>query len=143
MVETSRLPTEKGGDAVTIPVQQETLHVDTRVIDAGKGVRVHKAIVEHPCRIDELLTHDEIMVTHVPMDRIFALDQSPVARYEGTTLIVPVLEEVAVVEKRLHLKEEIHIEKRRVAELHQESVSLKSEEVSIERFDENQAPPRP
>lgn len=33
----------------------------------------------------------------------------PAARQEGNTLVVPVLEEVLIVDKRLSIKEEIHV----------------------------------
>jgi stress response protein YsnF len=57
-------------------------------------------------------------------------------RYEGDTLIIPVIEEVLVVEKKLLLKEEVHITKY-VGETQQEkTVTLRSEEVSVERTEE-------
>ncbi|MCM0044674.1 MAG: DUF2382 domain-containing protein, partial [Burkholderiaceae bacterium] len=52
------------------------------------------------------------------------------------TLVVPVLEEVLVVEKRLRLKEEIRITARATVRHATEQVVLRSEQVSIERFDE-------
>jgi hypothetical protein len=51
--------------------------------------------------------------------------------------VVPVLEEVLVVERRLRIKEELHITRIRREERHVESVLLKSEQVSVERFDEH------
>lgn len=122
--------------AVTIPVHREELHVGTRSVDTGRGVRVHKAVVEHPCRIDETLQRDEVSVQRVAVDKIVALDDAPAARHEGDTLIVPVLEEVLVVERRLRIKEELHITTTRRQEQYSETVFVKSEEVSIERFDE-------
>jgi uncharacterized protein (TIGR02271 family) len=119
-----------------IPVRQEELHVEKRRVDTRQGVRIHKSIVEQPCHIDEALLRDEITVTHVPIDKIIPLSDAPASRYEGDTLIVPVLEEVLVVEKRLRLKEEIRIDRKQRAERHTETAFLKSEEVSIERFDE-------
>jgi hypothetical protein len=47
----------------------------------------------------------------VQIDRIVA--EPPVQRQEGDTLILPVVEEVLVVEKRLMLREEIRITRRR------------------------------
>jgi hypothetical protein len=48
-------------------------------------------------------------------------------------MIIPVVEEVAVVEKRLLLKEEIHVSKRRYVESVDEPVTLKSTRAVIER----------
>jgi Domain of unknown function (DUF2382) len=46
-------------------------------------------------------------VRHVPVERI--LDEPAVPRQEGDTMIYPVMEEVLVVQKKLMLREEIHV----------------------------------
>ena len=120
-----------------VPVVAEELAVGTRTVDTGRGVRVHKTVVEQPVTIDERLGRDEVEVRHVAVDRIVAADEAPANRYEGDTLIVPVLEEVLVVERRVRIKEELHITRVRREEHHQEEVILKAEQVSVERFDES------
>jgi uncharacterized protein (TIGR02271 family) len=117
-------------------VIQEEARVEKRIVDTGRGVRIHKTVAEHPYQIDETLTHDELQVSHVPVDRIVALDQAPATRYEGDTLVVPVLEEVLVVERRLRIKEELRITRTRREERHVETVMLRQEQVSVQRFDE-------
>ncbi|MFP5405774.1 MAG: DUF2382 domain-containing protein, partial [Gammaproteobacteria bacterium] len=84
--------------------------------------------------IDERLLRDEVEVTHVPVDRIVPLDQAPATRYEGDTLVVPVLEEVLVVEKRMMLKEELLIHRKRTEFRAPQHVVLRSEQVAIERI---------
>ncbi|MEO7578941.1 MAG: YsnF/AvaK domain-containing protein [Massilia sp.] len=125
-----------GTGSVVIPVHQEELRVDTRQVDAGRGVRIHKHVTERPQQVDEILHADVIDVRHVVVDKIVALDDAPASRQEGDTLIIPVLEEVLVVERRLRIKEEIHITTTEREERHSETVLLKSEEVEIERFDD-------
>jgi stress response protein YsnF len=122
--------------AVTIPVRREELSIGTRTVDTGRGVRVRTTVLERAQHIDEVLHSDVVSVEHVPVDKIVSLDAAPASRYEGDTLIVPILEEVLVVERRLRIKEEIHITKTRRAQRHSETVSLKSEEVVVERFDD-------
>lgn len=124
-------------ELLKVPVLQEEAWVEKRIVDTGRGVRIHKTVAEHPCRIDERLLRDEVEVTHVPVDRIVPLDQAPATRYEGDTLVVPVLEEVLVVERRLRIKEELHITRTRREERHVDTVLLKSEQVGVERFDEH------
>ena len=128
-------------DTLRVPVIAEELAVGTRVVDTGRGVRIHKTVVEQPVTIDERLAREEVEVRHVPVDRIVAPDEAPANRYEGDTLIVPILEEVLVVERRVRIKEELHISRIRREEHHQESVVLKAEQVSVERFDESGTPP--
>ena len=122
------------GETVTLPVFQEQLHVGTRLADAGRGVRVHKQVRSDPHEVDETLWRDELDVRHVPVDRV--VSAPPAARYEGDTFIVPVLEEVLVVEKRYRIKEELHITRLRQASRHQQTVPLRAEHVTVERFDD-------
>jgi uncharacterized protein (TIGR02271 family) len=72
-----------------------------------------------------------VIVERVPVGRV--VEAAPQVRSEGDTMVVPVLEEVLVVEKRLMLKEEVRITLRRVAETSQQRVTLRSEEVVVER----------
>jgi uncharacterized protein (TIGR02271 family) len=122
--------------STAVPVYQEQLDVDIRTVETGRGVRVHKTVAEHQHRIEETLMHDQIDVRHVPVDKIVSLSEAPASRYEGDTYIVPILEEILVVEKRLRIKEEIHITRRKSPQRFSETVPLKSETVSVERFDE-------
>lgn len=126
----------ESSSSVAMPVHQEQLHVGIRTVDTGRGVRIRKTVDEHEQRIEETLMHDQIDVRHVPVDKIVALSEAPASRYEGDTLIVPILEEILVVEKRLRIKEEIHITRSKRPQRFSETVPLKSETVSVERFDE-------
>lgn len=125
-----------GKDTLTVPVFREEVQVEKRLVDTGRGVRIHKTVAELPCHIDERLLRDEVEVSHVPVDRIVPLDAAPATRYEGETLVVPILEEVLVVERRVRIKEELRITRTRHEEHHAETVMLKAEQVSVERFDE-------
>jgi hypothetical protein len=50
-----------------------------------------------------------------------------------------VVEEIVVVERRLILKEEIHIRRLHVSERHQEAVILRKQEAVITRIEPNNA----
>lgn len=128
-------------DPLRVPVIAEELVIGTRTVDTGRGVRIHKTVVEQPVTIDERLARDEVEIRHVPVDRIVAPDEAPANRYEGDTLVVPVLEEVLVVERRVRIKEELHITRIRREDHHQEEIVLKAEQVNVERFDESGTPP--
>ncbi len=121
------------GAVLTVPVVQEEMRVGVRTVDTG-GVRIHKTVHEHPHNIDEALLRDAVDVKRVVIDKIVSLSEAPQSRQEGDTLIVPILEEVLVVEKRLRIKEEIHITRSQRTEHHSETVILRSEQVTIERF---------
>ena len=136
MANESDIPPQRAaeGETVALPVYQEQLQVGTRPADTGRGVRVHKRVRSHPHQVDQTLWHDELDVRHVPVDRV--VGAPPAARYEGDTFIVPVLEEVLVVEKRYRIKEEMHITRLRRASRHQQTVPLRAEHVTVERFDD-------
>jgi len=137
----STIPENNPQEVLRIPVIEEQLAVGTRVVETGRGVRIHKTVSEQPVTIDERLVRDAVDVRHVPVDRIVALEEAPATRYEGDTLVVPVLEEVLVVERRLRIKEELHITRVRHEEHYRDTVPLKAERVEVERFDETGSPP--
>jgi uncharacterized protein (TIGR02271 family) len=87
------------------------------------------------------LRSDEATIERVPVGRI--VDAPPAMRQEGGTVIVPVLEEIMVVQKRLLLKEEIHIRRQDIVQHIREPVRLRSEEVSLERQPAESEPPSP
>ncbi len=118
-------------ETTVIPVVEEELNVTKRTVETGK-VRIHKTVREHEEEVDEPLLRDEVAVQRVPVNQFV---ERPVdARYEGDTLIVPVFEEVLVVEKRLRLKEELHITRHQTEHHEPQQVALRREEVNIERL---------
>lgn len=125
-----------------LPVHQEVLQVSKRVVDTGRGVRVHKTVTETELQIDEPLMQQALDIEYVTINA-WIEGPPPQQRHEGPTLVVPVLEEVLVVEKRLRLKEEIRITARAVQHVASERVTLREEQVDVRRFDESgsAAPP--
>lgn len=119
---------------LVFPVLREEVRVGIRKVDSG-GVRIHKSVSVRDEAVEARLVRDAVEVRRVPVDRIVAMSEAPATRQEGDTLIVPVLEEVLVVEKRLRIKEEIHITRTAREEQVTDTVALRSEQVDIERFE--------
>ena len=61
-------------------------------------------------------------------------NEVPEARYEGNTLVISVVEEVLVTEKRLVLVEEVRITGTHGTHRAPQQVSLRKETVSVERL---------
>jgi uncharacterized protein (TIGR02271 family) len=118
-------------DTLKLALAEERLTVQKRV--RAKRIRITTRPVEHRARVEESLAHQKVTITRVSINR--EVDAPPQPRQEGETLIIPVLEEILVVEKRLLLREEVHITTHRTTEELREDVVLRSEEVSIEEFD--------
>jgi uncharacterized protein (TIGR02271 family) len=114
-----------------IPLAEEELRIGKRQVATGK-VRVSTKVdvVEELARAT--LDTETVEVTRVPIDRM--VDQAPEIRTENDVTIIPILEEVLVVEKRLVLKEELHVRKRTTAEDFETTVQLRKQSAVIERI---------
>src|SRR3712207_3899375 len=113
-----------------LPLLEEGLRVEKRNVVTGK-VRVRSVVdtVEEIARAE--LDEERVEVTRVPIDR--EVTTPPTVRTEGDVVIVPVLEEVLVVEKRLLLKEELHIRRHVARENFEVPVTLRKQRAVIER----------
>lgn len=123
-------------DLMVIPVIVESAEV-TRKRTTKARVRVHKQVHQREQQIDEPTFEEEVHVEHVPVNQV--INEPPKVRYEGHTMIIPVLEEVLVVEKRLMLKEEVRVTRRRKTTRQPQTVNLRSEEVNVERLEPDQS----
>jgi stress response protein YsnF len=113
-----------------IPLAEETATVGKREIVTGRvRVRTVTDTVEELAHAD--VRRETVEVTRVPIDRV--VETAPEVRTEGDVTIVPVLEEVLVVEKRLVLKEELHIRRRVDTEAVAVPVSLRKQRAVVER----------
>ena len=117
-------------ESIVVPVLVEELEVQKRPVETGK-VRITKVVHERETIVDEPLWHDNVAVTRVPMQRV--VDGPVPVREEHGTTIISVVEEVLVVEKRWMLREEIHIRKQRIETHQPQRITLRSEEVQVER----------
>jgi uncharacterized protein (TIGR02271 family) len=125
-------PRSNHDEPLVIPVIVEEIDVQKRVVETGK-VRITKVVHEREALVDEPSWHDEVTVTRVPVQRV--VDGPIPVRYEDDTMIVSIMEEVLVVEKRLLLKEELHIRQQRLETHQPQHITLRSEEAHIERLD--------
>ena len=120
-------------DELVIPVVAEEVAVETIRVARGT-VRVNTRIETRDETVEIPLQHEEVIVERVPIDRL--VDGAvPAPRQENDVLIIPVTEEIAVVEKRLMLREEVRISRRRTTTTSVETVTLRREVADVERVD--------
>lgn len=120
----------RADERIVMPVVAETLDVQKRKVETG-GVRIKKIVHEREEVVDEPLMREEVQVKRVPINRVV---ETPVpVRHVGNTMIISLLEEVLVVEKRLMLKEELHITKGEVETYKPQRITLRTEEAVVER----------
>jgi uncharacterized protein (TIGR02271 family) len=117
-------------ERIVMPVIAETLDVQKRKVETG-GVRIKKIVHEREEVVDEPLMREEVQVKRVPVNRV--VDAPVPVRHVGNTMIISLLEEVLVVEKRLMLKEELHITKGEIETYKPQRITLRSEEAVVER----------
>jgi uncharacterized protein (TIGR02271 family) len=127
---TAKNDAQTSGEKLVIPVIAEEIAVGKKVIESGK-VRISKRISEHEELVDVPLFREEVRVERVPVNLF--VEAPPPVRQEGDTMIIPVVEEQIVIQKKLLLVEELRVRKE-VVEHHQpQTVNVRKEEVEIKR----------
>jgi len=119
-------------DIRVIPIVEEILEVRQRRVETGR-VRITKIVHEREEEVNVPRVREEVTIERVTLNRM--VDAPVSTRQEGDILIIPLLEEVVVTEKRLMVKEELRITKRRIEEPASQQVMLRREEVVVERLD--------
>jgi uncharacterized protein (TIGR02271 family) len=122
-------------EKIVVPVIEEQAIISKQVVQTGK-VRISKRVSQHEELIDEPLLREEVTIERVPINQY--VEQTPQVRHEGDVMIIPVVQEQIVMQKRLVLVEELRVRKQ-IVETHQpQSVSLRKETVDVIRFAETE-----
>lgn len=114
----------------TIPVIEETPVIRKKKVDTEQ-VRIRKTVQQTPKIVEESLAREEVRIERKTVNELRQEPAQP--RTEGNVYIIPVQEEILVVEKKILVREEIRIEKIHVQHNEKVTVQLRSEEVTIDR----------
>ena len=114
----------------TIPIAEDefSVHVEKKV-SGWVRVTTQTHTLTETAAAD--LRHEDVQIKRVPVG--IEVRQVSDIRVEGDTTIVPVFEEILVIEKRLVLKEEIHITRSASIERAEIPVALRKQEAIVER----------
>lgn len=126
---------KSGETRITIPVIEEQVRINKKVVETAK-VHVSKVVHEDVESFDVPIIEEHVSVERITKNEL--VDKTPPAiRYEGNVMIIPVLKEVAVVEKRIMLVEEVRITKfqKQITETH--TMPLRKEVVDVTRTELN------
>jgi uncharacterized protein (TIGR02271 family) len=123
-------PPPSSAEQETLLLHAEDISVSKRRVVTGR-VRVRLSTQAHEKLVDETISHETVDIERVAIGRF--VDSAPEMRVEGDVTIIPVVEEILVVERRLVLKEEIRLHRVRTSERHRETISLREQTVTIER----------
>ncbi|GGG27932.1 YsnF/AvaK domain-containing protein [Hymenobacter glacieicola] len=128
---TSRLSEPVAGAPLVLPVIEEHAVVGREMVETGR-VHLTKTVEEHEEALNFTLLHDEVQVERVPVNQYVADGATlPGVRYEGDTMVIPVVREVVV--KRMLVVEELHITKHQVPTQESHRVVLRQESVQVTR----------
>jgi uncharacterized protein (TIGR02271 family) len=108
----------------------EELIVGKEAVETGR-VRVSKQTHTREVAIDEDLVKESAEIETIPIGR--QIFEMPSIRHEGETTIVPIVEEILHTERRLILKEEVRITRRRTTEQFHDRVMLRQQEAVVTR----------
>ncbi|RYY92958.1 MAG: DUF2382 domain-containing protein [Chitinophagaceae bacterium] len=119
-------------DEIVIPVIEESMTVEKEVVETGK-VRVRKIVTAEEHNLNIPLIQEFYDVERVPTSKIY--EKAPVPRQEGETIIVPVVKEVLVIEKRYEVIEEVRLTRKVASTPHIQQITLMKERVEVIRTD--------
>lgn len=117
-------------DDDVLEVVNETATLTKRDVMTGR-VRVTTRTELAEEQLSAALNRTDVEVTRVAINR--DIDAAPAIRTEGDVTIIPVIEEILVVEKRLVLREEIHVRQITTTESVTVPTTLRKQHAVIER----------
>jgi uncharacterized protein (TIGR02271 family) len=120
-----------GKDSSVLQLFAEDAEVSRQTVETGR-VRISKTTHTRNHLIDELLARTNVEVKTIPIGRV--IEAIPPVQDDGNLMIIPIVEETLVVERRLVLKEELHIRRVHTTERYQETVKLRHQTSQITRL---------
>jgi len=121
--------TRSADETLRVPVIEEEIHVDKHAQQAGE-VAVSKHVVQEQVNVPVQVTHEEVTINRVPVDR--AAQPGDRIVDEGDVIRVPLTEEVVTVDKEARVVEEIEIRKHAVTEQQTVSDTVRREVVDVD-----------
>ena len=115
----------------TLAVMAETAWISKRVVETGRTL-IRKTVTQRDEVLEAVLNRHDVTVERVPVGRV--VTEAPAARQEGGAWIFPIVEEVLVTEKRLVLREELHVRHTETQEPVSRTVTLRTEHAGIEHI---------
>lgn len=128
---------EKAADANNrateiISVVHEHAVIHKEMVETGK-LHIRKRVTEEVVSVNLPVINETYSVEHVPVEKKILDTPPPALRYEGDKMIIPVLREITVVQKKYEVIEELHITRQSVETPMVQEITLMKEHVQVER----------
>ena len=135
------MPEEAPPGEVVVPLAEETVAVSKREVETG-GVQVALTTETQTVVAREVLRGRRVEVERVPVGRTLAEGEAaPVPHEEGDTLVIPIVEETAVVVKRLVIREEVRLHFVSTERPFEQAVDVRRQHATVERVPPGTDPP--
>lgn len=115
---------------VRIPLKREEISIDKTWVEAGR-VRVMTRPVTEDAHVETELRQQSVRIERTTVEQY--VDEMPQPRQEGDTWVIPIVEEVLVIERRLLLREEVRVSRDERLTTFQETIPLQHDELVIDR----------
>lgn len=122
---------ELASNAMVIPIVHEHVVINKEIVETGR-VRVHKTVTEEEATVNIPMVQESYQIDRVPINKVYETPP-PAMRYEGDTIIIPVLREVVVVQKHYEVIEEVRLTKRTTETPFMQQITLRKENVKVDR----------
>ena len=125
---------EVGREAI-LPLVEEALRICKRRVETGR-VRVSVSTETEERVIREMLRSDHVEIDRVQLDRDIAPGEAtPGIRHAADgAVVIPVFEEVLVIEKRLILREEVYLRVVIAEKAEEQTMTLRRQRAEVERL---------
>ena len=130
-------------DKDVLQIFEEVARIEKCDVVTGRvRVATHSETLNHTVR--ETLDEQTVEVSRISVDRMLLPGEAvPQIRTEGDVTVIPMMEEVLVVEKRLMLREELRIRRRVETGVFEQTVPLLRQSAVIDHLDPNETANQP
>lgn len=118
----------------TIQLVEDEVSVTKRA-EISERVKINTItdVIDH--LVESSLTSETVSVERVPIGKVIEAGEAiPVATTVGDVTIIPIFEEIVVVEKRLFLKEELRLTRTQIEESVKIPISLRKQRAVIQHL---------
>ncbi|OLY94787.1 hypothetical protein BUE76_11250 [Cnuella takakiae] len=123
-----------------MPVVEEFATIHQEIVETGK-VSIRKTVSEEQALVNLPITNEYYDIERVTVNETRDTPP-PSVRYEGDTMIIPVTKEITVIQKRYEVVEELRITRKLTETPVMQEITLRKEQVHVERHRGDEAPER-
>jgi uncharacterized protein (TIGR02271 family) len=121
----------KGDEETCIRLNEETVHVGKREVDAG-GVRLRKLVRSETVNVPVELRREEIQIERTPVGGEAPVAGGDVAAFTEDDIFIPLRREEAVIEKSVKAREDVRVTKRQETGRENVREEVRREDLQVE-----------